>query len=65
MVAIKWMQGVRNLENILLRPIYDEIPHFFLRFNSISFFHAYGKRNGDADALSKRFANENGFMACV
>eukprot|EP01018_Ginkgo_biloba_P002192 Gb_33330 [translate_table: standard] len=53
LVIIKWMQGRRRVENILLRLIYDEVQAIKTLFNRITFHHVYRERNCEANSISK------------
>ena len=43
----------KNVHNIFLCPLYDELMVIALSFHDMCFKHMYRERNGVADALSK------------
>ena len=53
LLVIEWMEKGKNVHNIFLWPLYDELMVIALSFQEICFQHLYRERNGVADTLSK------------
>ena len=53
LLIIEWMENEKNVHNISLWPLYDELMVLELSFQEMCFQHLYRERNGFADTLSK------------
>ena len=53
LLVIECMENDKNVHNISLWPLYDELMVLELSFQEMCFQHLYRERNGVADTLSK------------
>jgi ribonuclease HI len=52
-LVVKWVQNHARCQNIMLRPILEEVQRILNTFDDSKMHHVYRERNEEADQLSK------------